>query len=440
MLASRSLFMLATSICCFSVASAFATAKTSPNQSPSQEEDCGNLPIGPQRVEARHIESKGIGYDQGYTSIEGFFTVPNCLEGSWLPFLDVRGHAFNNGKFATNLGLGLRYMTSLVWGLNTYYDYRNTNHFHYNQVGVGLEMLGKLIDLRINGYLPVGKKNSNFYHTRLDGFQGHYLLLSRKREFAMKGANAEIGFHFGQFGRLQMYSAAGPYYFEGQGKVAWGGEGRYVINFYDYFRVQINGSYDKIFKGIVQGEVAVTIPFGKRKAIKKRNSYTCPQELLVKERALQRVDRQEIVVVDKKRTINPAINPETGQPYFFWFVNNTSHSNGTFESPFNTLIDAQNASGPGQTIYVFSGDGTSAGMNQGITLKDGQSLLGSGTPQTFPTTNGVFTVSPLTSQMPIINNVMNVPLGAAVVLAERTQVSGIHFDQAPIKQQVFCKI
>ena len=98
----------------------------------------------PMRVTARHIEPNGIGYNQGYTTLEGFFS-SDPWGGAWYPFLDLRGHAFNNGKLAANAGIGVRYLSgSRIWGGNFYYDYRNTKHQHYNQVALGLEALGQV--------------------------------------------------------------------------------------------------------------------------------------------------------------------------------------------------------------------------------------------------------------------------------------------------------
>jgi hypothetical protein len=416
----------------------FLAGKQSTTPPPEQvsEEYCG-FSKRPYRVEAKHVEAKGIGYKKGYTSLTGFFTVPSTLEGSWVPFLDLRGHVFNDGKFAANAGLGVRYLTNWAWGLNAFYDYRNTHRQHYNQISVGLEALGKLLDFRINGYLPVGVKTSKFYNTYFKKFEGNHAILSRKQEFAMKGSNAEIGFHIHDFKDVSLYAATGPYYFERQGVNAWGGEARFDVTFFDYLRLQLSGSYDNVFKGIVQGEVDVIFPFGGKRKIKKRNGYSCHQEMIVKRRALQRVDRQEIIVVDKKRHLETAINPATGSPYVFWFVNNTSHSNGTFESPFNTLTAAQNASSPNDVIYVLPGDLTTRGMDVGIILQDNQKLWGSAVPQTLNTTIGSIEIPPLSPAQLFVDT--NPPINLAlaptitngvgsdvVTLANNNEVSGIY--------------
>jgi hypothetical protein len=63
-----------------------------------------------------------------------------------------------------------------------------------------------------------------------------------------------------------------------------------------------------------------------------------------------------------------------------WFVKNdiAISGDGRFTSPFKTLLEAQNISSTGDSIYVFNGDNTTTGQNAGITLKASQKLLGQG--------------------------------------------------------------
>ncbi len=388
--------ILTTSLCVSPVLLLSATKETScPKKTPPT-----------QRIELKHIESKGVGYNQGYSTLEGFFTIPNTLDGSWFPFLDLRGHIFNDGKPAVNGGVGVRYLTdSRVWGVNTYYDYRKTRRFHTNQVGLGFEALGDIWDFRVNAYVPVGKKESGLFNTHFNTFKQNSIILSSKRELAMKGANAEVGAHALRKENYKLYAAAGPYYFEQKGKTAWGGEGRIAFTLYDYVRFQLSGSYDSLFHGIVQGEVAFKVSFGGKRTLKSRQkNHDCREQRMVKERALQRVDRNEIIVVTNKREKSKAIDPQTGKPFTVWFVDNTSHSQGTYESPFNTLSDADRPSGPGDVIYVFKGDGTANGMNSGIVLKSRQQLLGAGIDQNISTTLGEVTIPAQESGLPMISN------------------------------------
>jgi hypothetical protein len=60
-----------------------------------------------------------------------------------------------------------------------------------------------------------------------------------------------------------------------------------------------------------------------------------------------------------------------------WYVNNNAAGNsGTSGAPFDTLAQAETASGANHTIFVFDGDNTSTGYAAGINLKSGQRLLG----------------------------------------------------------------
>lgn len=380
----------------------------------SQEKDCEARPY---RVTARHLEPDGIGYDNGYTTLEGFFSFENDLNASWFPFLDVRGHLFNDGRFASNLGLGLRYFRNRIWGINAYYDFRSASKQDFNQISLGLETLGPVWDVRMNGYLPIGAKTSSFYDSKFYKFKEHRLILSSKQTFALKGLDAEFGVHVRRQSRFPLYFAAGPYYLNGKAKSSWGAKGRVSLDLYKYLRLEGRVSYDAIFRTIAQAELSLVIPLGKK--MKPRKGFCCPN--FFSQDIVARVDRNEIIPIDKRRVKSLAINPQTGDPYFFWFVNNLSSSNGTFESPFNELILAQNRSKPHDIIYVYPGDGTSTGMNAGITLKNHQKLLGAGLDHQLLTTRGNITIPPQSTGLPLLTHF----LGEIVTLASQNEVSGV---------------
>ncbi len=385
----------------------------------------------PMRVTMRHIEGNGIGYNQGYSTIEGFLTP--WKGGSWVPFLDLRGHVFNGGQLAANAGLGARYLTdSRVWGMNSYYDYRHTSHQHYNQVSVGVESFGEIWDFRVNGYCPVGEKRSSFFGIKFEEFKGHWMILSLKREFAMGGANAEVAAHVDCFKKFPLYFAAGPYYLKGQGKTAWGGELRAAVDIFDYVRIEGNTSYDTIFRWIGQGQLSLIIPFGKRRVVKQVGRNFCSADLTLEKRAMQNVDRSEIIPVDRERKKSTAIDPVTGNPYFFWFVNGSGHSDGTFESPYHELSTAEEYSRPGDVIYVFPGNGSSYDMNGssgGLLMKDNQKLFGSGTLHKLDTQYGGITIPQFTKNLPTVTNTSTNMSGsptAVITLANTCEVAGMH--------------
>lgn len=234
----------------------------------------------PMRFGLRHIEANGIGYTEGYSTAELFLSSPYSED--YRPFIDVRGHVFNNGKCAFNIGGGYRTRwDKRIYGWNIYYDWRNTSRVRYNQVGMGLEALGITWDFRVNGYVPVGATKSSWYHPIFDKFQGNQLYVNRKREFAMYGCNAEVAGRFPVGLGFEVVPAIGPYYFTNQGKNAVGGQFRFMAKYKDYVSLEGTVSYDTVFRDIYQGQIAIHFPFGKKREIRRDKSarLTCPGSL-----------------------------------------------------------------------------------------------------------------------------------------------------------------
>ena len=249
------------------------------------------------RITARHIEGGGVGYNQGYTTGELFLgSNPNQWFG--MPFMDLRAHVFNNGRYDFNAGIGLRSTLGCrVYGINAYYDYRNARHSIYNQVAIGLETLGAVFDFRLNGYLPVGKKVSAPYRPTPDGIANGNILTRYKYEYAMSGVDMEAGFHLGSVAGVSFYLAAGPYYFKGTyGKGAAGGEARLTCAYKEYITLDLIDSCDTVFHNNVQGQIALTLPFGsspnESPAKQKCSPTLCG-------RMAQPVRRQEITVLNR---------------------------------------------------------------------------------------------------------------------------------------------
>lgn len=256
------------------------------------------------RASVRHIEGGGIGYNQGYTTFD-LFLAPRSSWHLLMPFLDLRGHLFDNGKWAANAGTGIRgILRGRTYGLNVFYDYRDTKKIHYNQLGIGLETLGKVCDFRINGYFPFGKKITSPYEMRFDQFSGAEMIISQKHQFAMKGGDAEIGFHFGKSRLFDFYAAAGPYYYIGEiSDHIWGGKGRINGVFKDCITLEISDSYDPKFKNNFQTQLSFSFSFGKKFRVKKKECCnSCDVADVLATRMIQSVGREEIIVVGSKKS------------------------------------------------------------------------------------------------------------------------------------------
>ncbi|NGX51459.1 MAG: hypothetical protein K1060chlam2_01325 [Chlamydiae bacterium] len=391
------------------------------------------LSVRPVHLGVRHIQSGGVGYDKGYSSLDLFIT-PFSHHESVL-FLDLRGHRFTNGKFAANGGLGFRYpylKRGVIYGANIFYDYRRSNNSSYNQLGMGAEILGRVWSFRANGYLPYGKRVRNRSYS-FHRFSGHTLQLKERARRSLAGADAEIEARIFTYRDMKAYLAAGPYFYRGEhSRNASGGKARLTARISDIASLSAVASYDRLFHFNFQGEIGLTFALGKKRRVlkknsRKRQSRECnfAQQLL--EKLDRPVQRNEIIVIGKQRRIFVAKDPFSGAPFHFIHVNNSNSSagSGSFESPYSTLLSAQNGSKPGDFLYVNAGTRTFIGMNQGITLQNNQKFLGSGMDQLVRTDRGFITLPAMTPGVkPTITNINS--LGDGITLANNNRVSGFN--------------
>ena len=333
------------------------------------------------KMSLRNRSPGGIGYVHGYSSIDLFYaaqTGPN-----WFPYIDLRGHVFNDGKPAFNAGIGTRYLctdSEAALGLNFFWDYGNARHTTFHQIGLGAEILWPYWDLHLNGYVPISKVKKS-YRTGLHKFKGHSAIIYKKYETAMSGVDLTIGKTIVDCNCFDLRALLTGYYFRGELDTHAGGvQLRLRSNITDWITVEGSASYDSLFKWIGQGELSLNFPFGGPICRDDRKTCCCPEYIALEEQLVRKTERFEIIATTTKKRKTRARDAETGEFLHFLFVNNTSGSNGTFKDPFATLADAAAASKPGDVIYIFPGDGTSTGLDTAITLQDHQSLVGSGAP------------------------------------------------------------
>jgi hypothetical protein len=250
-----------------------------------------------------HVEGHWRDNRHGYTSFGVFMAYPyyTC---NLVPFLDLRGHIFNNGRFGANLGGGLRYQpceSLTVYGANIYYDSRVADFRHrYEQLGLGFEILNPCWDFRINGYLPIGQKTGHSRPCVFDQFTGGFRATSEQRRRSMGGFDAQVGRWFNSTcGFLNLYGALGVYtYFPKTYKHnICGGEARLVSNIYRNLLLELRGSYDPIFHTKVQARLTYSIPFEQLFGCCYKSACDdCCNCLMY-----QPIYREEVIALDKKR-------------------------------------------------------------------------------------------------------------------------------------------
>ncbi len=269
-------------------------------------EECGAFPSF--RSELKHREERGIGYEKGYSTIAilGFPFFKQGLQ----PLLNARFHVFNDGRFASNVGFGLRtpsYSEKWVFGINLYWDFRESKRLTVNQFGAGLEALGNLFDVRINGTIPFGN-NDHFGSLKFAGFQDSRVIYKQRITAALPTIFFEIG---GMLYRpINLYFAVSPYYLfrNTVNGFTLGDEagilGRLSALVYDGIKLGIEASYDRIFHGTVQGFISFSFPFGPGNLRKggrrwKENYTGCMPKAKLNRKLTEPIDRSEIIPIEQ---------------------------------------------------------------------------------------------------------------------------------------------
>ncbi len=258
----------------------------------------------PKRLTLRHVEGvgEGVSYGTDYSTL-AILSSPDYREGYILPMLDLRGHRFDNNLLAANIGLIGRYIPEAedrfyeVLGFNVYYDWREGFKWDYQQIGVGLEILGKKWDFRANGYVPIGKKT--FRTTCVyDDYEDGFYAIHRDCEFTSYGFNAEVGYLAEWCSEQYMlYIAGGPYYLARKClNNRRGGEIRIRPQYRDYLALDFSLSYDNVFHAVFQAQVIVYLPLYQIKPNACRRNY-CG---LTERQIYQPVERFEVMPLGRR--------------------------------------------------------------------------------------------------------------------------------------------
>ncbi len=328
--------------------------------------------------------SEGAGFG-GFTSVEGFFPLSQ-KPGRNLTYSDLRLHIFNNGTLGGNATVGHRiYLpaSKLTVGGYISYDNRDTENSFFNQIGAGLEALSESWDFRLNGYFPVGDNRSLVNKTLADTprFSQNVLLLDFNQQFeaAMTGFDLEAGgvIPISQAGYVRPF--AGTYYYNAEGSEgAWGIRGG--LSYYsDYLQASVAVQDDRIFDTQVVFKVGINFPSSApRSRVKPPTALARMGESVVRQAA--------ITVEDQKiRSQETALNPATGQPWFFQHVAlGNSGGNGTFESPFGTVENGLSATRSDGNDIVYVQPGTNPGIPS-FTIRDRVQVLSTGPGQPLDT-------------------------------------------------------
>ena len=191
----------------------------------------------------------------------------------------------------------------------------------------------------------------------------------------------------------------------------------------DIVTLEISDSYDRTFHNKFQGQISLSFSFGPKSKVKEQGR-TCKVANTLNDRMVQPVDRQEIIVIDNTRKNTVAIDPATGLPYFFVFVDNTSSSNGTYESPYPHLSSSASKFSPNDIIYVFPAMGQRPEWIQGSHYKRTRSSGALVSATRYKLLQGTISIPAQSSSSPTITNTNIDTDGNAITLATNNAISG----------------
>ena len=268
--------------------------KSTSNENPS------GYSFWPKRFTLRHVKGWGAGvsYGTNYTTA-AMMIAPDYRVGRILPIVDVRGHRFDNDTYAANIGIAGRYIPSpdtfcQILGMNLFYDWRQGRKGNYQQIGLGLEMLGKRWDLRANGYAPISRTQ---YKTKCTfHYPGDFFAIHRDCEFISYGLNGEVGYYLVRNESFLFYAATGPYFLVRKchdSTLGW--EFRIRPQYKDSFALDFSVSHDHVFQTVYQAQIIFYLPL--YKLSKKLNKRPCG---LSDQQIYQPIERFEVMPLGRR--------------------------------------------------------------------------------------------------------------------------------------------
>ena len=382
------------------------------------------------RLSVLYQTSNGIGYDQGFWSMQSFIPFAHQC-GQQVTFFDLHGLFNQDGALGGNFGVGKRvYLSDLqaTFGGFVYYDYRDTGFNKFQQISPGLDVFGNRWELHANGYIPT---IADTRQALPDQFRGFSLFLDRY-ESAMGGADIELGVHLPLLEQFQPKLFAGAYTFDASGRRdATGWKTRLEASPADAMGLAVSLQDDQVFGTTANFGVEFRVsgrsllsrrPFRDvARGLKRRPTQRCARDYLAGS-----TRRLHQIVIDQEDGML-ARDPVNGDPLRFLHVAAGGNSDGSFEDPYATLTralaDPHYLAGDVDVIYVRGGVRQSVIHTGDFTLMADTQLLSNGPIQAVATQLGLrmlpFSgIDPELRELPQILGTVN--------LAENTTLSGFN--------------
>ncbi|MDG1874586.1 MAG: right-handed parallel beta-helix repeat-containing protein, partial [Mariniblastus sp.] len=388
----------------------------------------GGSRIGRLWFESNYADS-GLGYEGSYASLGMKSRLfEDRLDGRWL--FEGRAHHSlkENGGFFANIGIERVFSLESAGAdvsVAAWYDFdgdeQNDFSHVFHQVGVTAQIKTESWDLIGNGYIPTGIQDYSLGDPAgIDCFVGNNIVMRNGIDAALQGFDVTLRLRPEQIAFMNGRIDFGGYHYNSDLVDAFGGArvrfGFQVLRGMT-FNVEVN--HDERFD--TTGVIGLGWVFG-------GNAGGTGSEYSPLGRDLEETVRNDHIV-RFNRDVVLAIDPDTGMAYNVVHADNTADAgigNGTAETPFASLKEAEVASVAGDIIYVDAGDGTDRLYRDGVILKDDQFLLSNGGRQLIPISDGRFFELCRNPGGPA--TISNAGGNSVVTLAANNVVGGINID------------
>ncbi|MGD9854862.1 MAG: hypothetical protein AB7U20_07905 [Planctomycetaceae bacterium] len=410
-----------------------------------------------------HIAGETIGRDDSITHIG---LAPYLFHEESMLFGDLRMFRTNEGRTGGSAGLGLRhYHTNLdsIFGVAGYYDNDDSRGARFHQVGLSLEYLSRWFDARVNWYVPVDVTERVVSTNIVSGseeFSANQLLFDRRTDFSSAADGVDLMVSTPIPGEIpeafNWEVSAGAYHYQSRDsdlQKIWGYKFRTDV---DLFKRILHSFVELTHDDVTDTNVVFGASVNYYHGFENRRRLHDCQFYRMSEwvrRNYTVVTIDDFVITEDEVALNPA----TGEPYYFAHVRNipgaptppplpatqppfnnfpSPFGDGTVDMPYQFIQEAQaflQGSVPdirdNGVIYVH-GDSVFTGNDAVVALNDGEIVLGEGVAddviQTLPVLG--FT-SPAT--LPIVIPDGSVPqldaaTGDAVTAASGNRFSGFN--------------
>lgn len=348
------------------------------------------------RLSASHRIGEGIGFDDGYSTVEWLMPLFDARDDQML-FFDGRGIISNDGRLGSNIGFGYRkYFPEInrIVGAMGYWDTRQLDSDVFHQATFGIETLGQYFDARTFVYLPLTELGESAPAEPVATgpvFTGHRVVIGPLGPVApgiraaMRGVTTEVGLNSPWFGDFQVSGFAGVYRFDADSVPAFKGwSARAEVRRRDQFQVDVTFQDDDTLGqttsvGMNVSQLFRFARFSKRTST--RHKFRGLGNSNVDSRLGERVRRLENIVTSKPIPQVPAIANNFSSGDRFFHVREGASGDGTFENPFGSINDAAAASeANGGFSYVYTRVGET--FTEDVNLGSGVWLASNAQPRT----------------------------------------------------------